>query len=108
VLAAPYGLWRCDGNFASQEKSMRREILGTIALGVITLVVALTVVPGVVWDSQAQDSKTPHLNMTPLEQYLMERNTEIALARSAVRESISRDAEAICRQVVGRDGRACA
>jgi hypothetical protein len=32
---------------------MRREILGTIALGVITLVVALAVVPGVVWEAQA-------------------------------------------------------
>jgi hypothetical protein len=37
--------------------------------------------------------------MAPLEQYLMERNTEIALARSAAPESISRDAEVM---VLGR------
>lgn len=49
---------------------MRRETLGTIAWGVITLVVALTVVPGVVWETQAQDSKTPHPNMAPLERTL--------------------------------------
>jgi hypothetical protein len=33
--------------------------------------------------------------MAPLEQYLMERNTAIALARGAAPESISRDAEAM-------------
>ena len=62
---------------------MRREILRTMALGVITLVVALTIVSGVVSEAHAQDAKTPYPNMAPLEQYLTERNTEIALARSA-------------------------
>jgi hypothetical protein len=37
----------------------------------------------------------------PLEQYLMERNAEIALARSAAPESISHDAEVM---VLGRHG----
>jgi hypothetical protein len=36
---------------------MRREILGTIALGVFSLVVALTIVPGVMWQAQAQNAK---------------------------------------------------
>ncbi|HXR16579.1 MAG TPA: hypothetical protein VN777_10315 [Terriglobales bacterium] len=40
----------------------------------------------------AQDSKTPYPNMAPLDRYLMDRNAEIALARSAAPESISRDA----------------
>jgi hypothetical protein len=40
-------------------------------------------------------------SMAPLDQYLMERNAEIALARSAAPESISRDAEVL---VLGRHG----
>lgn len=37
--------------------------------------------------------------MAPLDQYLMERNAEIALARSAASDSISKDAEVM---VLGR------
>jgi hypothetical protein len=80
---------------------MRREILGTIALAVFSLVVALPIVPGVMWQAQAQDAKTRYPNMAPLDQYLTDRNTEIALARSAAPESISRDAEVM---VFGRHG----
>jgi hypothetical protein len=92
---------RCEGDFASQEKSMRPEIVRTIALRVFSLVVALTIVPGALWETHAQDAKTPYPNMAPIEQYLTERNTEIALARSAAPESISRDAEVM---VLGRHG----
>ena len=50
----------------------------------------------------AQDARTPYPSMAPLDQYLMEdRNSEIALARSAAPESISRDAEVM---VLGRHG----
>ncbi len=42
---------------------------------------------------QAQDAKTPYPAMAPLEQYLVpDRDAEMALARSAAPESISRDA----------------
>jgi hypothetical protein len=41
----------------------------------------------------AQDNKTPYPSMAPLDQYLMERNAEIVLARSAAPESISGDAD---------------
>jgi hypothetical protein len=51
--------------------------------------------------AQAQDVKTPYPNMAPLAQYLMERNAEIALARSASPESISTDAEIM---VLGNHG----
>jgi hypothetical protein len=44
---------------------------------------------------QAQDSQTAYSNMASLDQYLMDRNAEIALARSAAPESISRDAKII-------------
>jgi len=49
----------------------------------------------------AQDAKQPYPNMAPIEQYLMDRDAEIALARSAAPDSISRDAEVL---VFGRHG----
>jgi hypothetical protein len=54
------------------------------------------------WHATAQGSKAMYPSMAPLEQYLMQdRNSEIALARSAAPESISRDAEVM---VLGRHG----
>ena len=50
---------------------------------------------------QAQDSKSSPSTMAPLEQYLMDRDAEIALARSAAPESISREAKIL---VLGRHG----
>jgi hypothetical protein len=49
----------------------------------------------------AQDAKQPYPNMAPIEQYLMDRDAEIALAQSAAPDSISRDAEVL---VLGRHG----
>lgn len=49
----------------------------------------------------AQDAKQPYPIMAPIEQYLMDRTAEIALARSAAPESISSDAEIL---VLGRHG----
>ena len=64
--------------------------------------VALLVMLGAAWPVRAQDAKTPYPSMAPVEQYLMEdRNAEIALARSAAPESISRDAEVL---ILGRHG----
>jgi hypothetical protein len=40
----------------------------------------------------AQDNKTPYPTMAPVDQYLMGREAEVALARTAAPESISRDA----------------
>jgi hypothetical protein len=48
----------------------------------------------------AQDAK-PYSTMAPIEQYLMDRTAEIALARTAATESVSRDAEIL---VLGRRG----
>ena len=63
---------------------------------------ALVVVLGAAWKAQPQDTKTPYPNMAPVDQYLVEdRVAEIALARSAAPESISRDAEVM---VLGRHG----
>ena len=77
---------------------MKRKILRAIILGSIALVVLL----GAAWQEQAQDTKAPYPNMTPLEQYLIsDRNAEIALARSAAPPSISHDATVM---VLGRHG----
>jgi hypothetical protein len=53
------------------------------------------------WPAKAQDDKTPYPSMAPLEQYLMDRNAEIAMARSAAPQSISGDADVL---VLGRHG----
>jgi len=42
---------------------------------------------------QAQNTKTKYPAMAPLDQYMMERNSEIALARTAAPDSISHNAE---------------
>ena len=53
---------------------------------------ALVILLGVAWQAQGQDAKTLYPSMAPLEQYLIaDRNVEIALARSAAPESISRE-----------------
>src|SRR5271166_6607050 len=75
---------------------MSRKIVKFFALGSFALGFVLTATQN--W---AEDSKTPYSSMAPLEEYLMERNAEIALARSAAPDSISRDAEVL---VLGRHG----
>jgi len=62
---------------------------------------ALVVVLGAAWKSHPQDIKTSYPSMASLDQYLMERNAEIALARSAAPEAISRDADVL---ILGRHG----
>jgi hypothetical protein len=76
---------------------MKQKAFRTVALRSFGLVVLL----GLVWQAQAQDAKARYPSMAPLDQYLMERNAEIALARSAAPESISQDAEVM---VLGRRG----
>jgi hypothetical protein len=79
-------------------KSMNRRIVRTIAVGSLVLVVVLSKA----WQAQAQHAKALYPSMVPLDQYLMaDRNAEIAMARSAAPEAISRDAEVL---VLGRHG----
>jgi hypothetical protein len=68
-----------------------------IAFGMFALAVMLTAA----LQAQPPDAKTPYPSMAPLDQYLMERTAEIALARSAAPESISQDAGVL---VMGRHG----
>jgi hypothetical protein len=77
---------------------MQVKKLVAIALKSVALVVML----GIAWHAIAQDAKAPYPSMAPLDQYLMQdQDSEIALARSAAPESISRDAEVL---VLGRHG----
>src|SRR5271170_1256742 len=77
---------------------MNRNIAQTLALVTCAVVVVL----GAGRKAQAADAKVTYPTMAPVEQYLMaDRNAEIALARSAAPESISRDAEVM---VLGRHG----
>jgi hypothetical protein len=77
---------------------MQNKKVGAIVVNSIALIVMF----GTAWHATAQDAKAAYPNMAPLERYLMEdRGAEIALARSAAPESISRDAEVL---VLGRHG----
>jgi hypothetical protein len=76
---------------------MKSKTLRTIALLSFAPVVMLT--PA--WQASAQEARTAYPSMAPLDQYLMERSAEIAMARSAAPASISEDAEVM---VLGRHG----
>jgi hypothetical protein len=70
---------------------MQKKKVGAMAI----MSFALLVVLGLAYQAMAQDATITYLNMAPVEQYLMDRTAEIALARSAAPESISRDAEVL-------------
>jgi hypothetical protein len=74
--------------------------MNTKFVAIASLILALMFTFGEARAVRAQDS-TSYPSMAPVDQYLMERNAEIALARSAAPESISRDAEVF---VLGRHG----
>lgn len=76
---------------------MKRKRMYGIFLSAFILILALSAL----WPAAAQDAKQPYARMAPLEQYLMDRNAEIALARSAAPDAISRDASVV---VLGRHG----
>lgn len=76
---------------------MIRKTVKMIALAFFASALAL----GATGRRQGADAITPYPKMAPLDQYLMERNAEIALARSAAPESISQDAQIL---VLGRRG----
>src|ERR1700686_412111 len=97
ISSAPF---ICIGLLIPQEETMNRmgqKIVAMIALGTFALVIGL----GELRQAQAQETKEPYPSMAPLDQYLMDRNAEIALARTAAPPSISRDATVM---VLGRHG----
>jgi hypothetical protein len=74
-----------------------QKIVTVIALGTFALVIGL----GELRQAQARKAKEPYPSMATLDQYLMDRDAEIAMARSAAPEAISRDADVL---VLGRHG----
>ena len=76
---------------------MRQQSVGTLVLRTL----AFGFILAATRTAHAQDAKTPYPAMAPVDQYLMERAAEIALARSAAPDSISRNAEIM---VLGRHG----
>jgi hypothetical protein len=80
------------------DMEMTKLTIPTVAIvGLILAAVLGTVLPG-----RAQDAKNPYpASMAALDQYLMDRNAEIALARSAAPPSIAKDATVL---VLGKNG----
>ena len=70
---------------------MTRNQIHSIFLSAFVLGAALIATP----TAAAQDPKEPYPTMAPVEQYLMDRDAEIALARSAAPDAISHDASVI-------------
>ena len=79
-------------------KTMQKRNVGSIAaMNIVATVMFLTA-----WHANAQNAKATYGSMASTDQYLMEdRGSEIAMAKSAVPESLSRDAEVF---VLGRKG----
>jgi hypothetical protein len=76
---------------------MSRKIVRTIAVGPFALGVALAAGP-----VEAQQATASYPSMAPLDQYLMgDRDAEVAMARTAAPEAITRDADVL---VLGRQG----
>jgi hypothetical protein len=93
-----------------RRKIMRKTKVGAIAITSFVLLVAL----GISHQARSQDAAIPYPKMAPIEQYLMDRTAEIALARSSAPESISRDAEVLAlgthgfeTAVKGKNGWVC-
>jgi hypothetical protein len=81
---------------------MSRKISAIAIIGFALLVVLGTVHPAMAQAAATPSPAAPYSKMAPIDQYLVaDRAAEIALARSAAPESISRDAEVM---ILGRQG----
>ena len=70
---------------------MLKQKISAIAITGFALLAMLGTAPY----ARSQTATTPYPKMAPIEQYLMDRDAEIALARSAAPDAISRDASVI-------------
>lgn len=70
---------------------MNRNIFETNSWQKLVMLVAICAC----WQAYGQTTTTAYPKMAPLDQYVMERNAEIALARSSAPDSISRDADVL-------------
>lgn len=80
-----------------RKKTVRKRFAELVA-GAFALLLLVTTGAS----AQAQDAKSPYPKMAPVNEYMMaDRNAEVALARTAAPNSISRDAEIL---VLGEHG----
>jgi hypothetical protein len=89
---------------------MKRDRFTTVGFLLFTLICGL----GTSYPIEGQDKSNPYIAPAPLEEYLMNRDAEIALARSAGPASVSRDARILVfgphgyeTAVEGRNGFVC-
>jgi len=68
---------------------------------IASLAFVFSFVLGTALEARTQDPPAAYPSMAPLDRYLMDRDAEIAMARSAAPDSISRDATVV---VLGRNG----
>lgn len=87
------------GSFGRNDRSGQRG-KAALAVGFGALAMVMVTAMSVASRTEAQ-SQGSYPKMAPVQQYMMERNDEIALARSAAPESISHDAEVM---VMGNRG----
>jgi hypothetical protein len=81
---------------------MPEKMVGAIVIKRFALLVVLGAAYWTtVHQAMAQDTTAPYPKMAAIDQYLMEKNAEIQLARSAAPDSISRDATVL---ILGRQG----
>ena len=80
----------------------REQLMNATRFKVVTAITFVFVLGVIGTKAQAQATKSLYPNMAPIDQYLMaDRDAEVALARSAAPEAISRDAKVL---VLGRHG----
>jgi hypothetical protein len=82
--------------------SMKNKKITLLALAFVALLLVPVVFPGATCEAQVDSEKSPYPTMAPPNQYLMpDRNSEIALARSAAPSSISGGAEMLVLERAG-------
>src|SRR5438477_2126281 len=79
------------------ENQMKRGTVKMMAPWALALALSMSTA----LNAPAQDAKDLYPSMAPIEKYLMDRDAEIALARSAAPSSISRDATVA---ILGKNG----
>jgi hypothetical protein len=103
-LSKDFGLTIGAGPISGRRKNIVLEdfMKTNVAWAIALSLAAVVVISGTAGAAKAADEKTPYPAMAPLDKYLIaDRNSEIALARSAAPDAISRDAEI---QILGRHG----
>src|SRR6202521_2039981 len=89
------GFGRSVNGAVENEKVWRKAMTRNQMHGIFLSAFVLAAAPIGTRPAAAQDPKQPYPTMAPVEQYLMDRDAEIALARSAAPDAISHDASVI-------------